>query len=130
MSTITPIVMPKWGLEMREGTVVAWRVDEGARMAEQQRAASDRDDVVVEYTGVDRRGILLREHRARGVEPMSPRHRLAGLAGLARHVARRRDARGFDVAGHAYAAQAPVAFGLCAPLGVSRASMRRADEPV
>ena len=30
---ITPIVMPKWGLEMREGTVSAWLVDEGTRIA-------------------------------------------------------------------------------------------------
>jgi pyruvate dehydrogenase E2 component (dihydrolipoamide acetyltransferase) len=33
MSSITPIVMPKWGLEMREGTVTAWLVEEGARIA-------------------------------------------------------------------------------------------------
>lgn len=33
MSTITPIVMPKWGLEMREGTITAWLVDEGAEIA-------------------------------------------------------------------------------------------------
>ena len=33
MSTITPIVMPKWGLEMREGTVTAWLVEEGREIA-------------------------------------------------------------------------------------------------
>ncbi|HPO19384.1 MAG TPA: acetoin dehydrogenase dihydrolipoyllysine-residue acetyltransferase subunit, partial [Rubrivivax sp.] len=30
---ITPLVMPKWGLEMRQGTVSGWLVDEGTRIA-------------------------------------------------------------------------------------------------
>jgi len=30
---ITPLVMPKWGLEMREGTIAGWMVDEGTRLA-------------------------------------------------------------------------------------------------
>lgn len=32
MAAITPIVMPKWGLEMREGTVQDWLVREGERI--------------------------------------------------------------------------------------------------
>ena len=32
MSAITPIVMPKWGLEMREGTISAWLVENGTRI--------------------------------------------------------------------------------------------------
>ena len=31
-SAITPLIMPKWGLEMREGTIAGWLVDEGRRI--------------------------------------------------------------------------------------------------
>jgi pyruvate dehydrogenase E2 component (dihydrolipoamide acetyltransferase) len=29
---ITPLIMPKWGLEMREGTIAGWLVEEGTRI--------------------------------------------------------------------------------------------------
>src|SRR5262249_24334220 len=32
MAGITPIVMPKWGLAMKEGTIVAWLVEDGAQI--------------------------------------------------------------------------------------------------
>jgi pyruvate dehydrogenase E2 component (dihydrolipoamide acetyltransferase) len=32
-SGITPIIMPKWGLNMKEGTVVSWLVDEGTEIS-------------------------------------------------------------------------------------------------
>ena len=31
-SVITPLVMPKWGLEMREGTIAGWLVEVGDRI--------------------------------------------------------------------------------------------------
>ena len=31
-SAITPIIMPKWGLEMREGTIADWLVDVGTQI--------------------------------------------------------------------------------------------------
>ena len=67
-------------------------VEVGALVAEQHAVLADADHVIVEYAGVDGRGILLRENGSRRIEAMPPGDRGERLVRLARRKARRRDA--------------------------------------
>ena len=50
-------------------------LDPGLLVAEEERAVTDGDDVVVKHTGVDCGGELLREHAVRGIDPVTARER-------------------------------------------------------
>ena len=63
--------------------VEAGAIREGLLVREQDMLVGDRDDVVVEGAGGDRRFGLADEQGARRIEPVQPRDRAAGLAMLA-----------------------------------------------
>lgn len=57
---ITPIVMPKWGLEMREGTVQDWLVKEGERIAVGQAIVEVETDKISNAVEAADAGLLRR----------------------------------------------------------------------
>jgi pyruvate dehydrogenase E2 component (dihydrolipoamide acetyltransferase) len=61
MSTITPIAMPKWGLEMREGTVTAWLVEEGAQISVGQPIVDVETDKISNTYEAGDAGLLRRQ---------------------------------------------------------------------
>ena len=76
---ITPIVMPKWGLEMREGTVSAWLVDEGTRIAVGQPILDVETDKISNAVEAPDPG-LLRRQVARAGETLPVKALLGVLA--------------------------------------------------
>lgn len=76
---ITPIVMPKWGLEMREGTVSGWLVDEGTRIAVGQAILDVETDKISNAVEAPDPG-LLRRQVARAGETLPVKALLAVLA--------------------------------------------------
>ena len=66
MSAITPIVMPKWGLSMKEGTLTTWLVDEGASIRVGQAIMEVETDKIVGVVEAGDAGVLRRKVGAPG----------------------------------------------------------------
>ncbi|MEY2687966.1 MAG: Dihydrolipoyllysine-residue acetyltransferase component of acetoin cleaving system [Pseudomonadota bacterium] len=79
---ITPIVMPKWGLEMREGTIAAWLVEEGTRIAVGQPILDVETDKISNAVEAPDPG-LLRRRVARSGDTLPVKALLGVLAELA-----------------------------------------------
>jgi pyruvate dehydrogenase E2 component (dihydrolipoamide acetyltransferase) len=66
MAGITPIVMPKWGLSMKEGTVMAWLVEEGAQIRVGQEILEVETDKIANAVEAPDAGRLRRRLAAEG----------------------------------------------------------------
>lgn len=60
MPVIHPITLPKWGLEMAEGTVSAWHLDEGAALEKGAELVDIETDKIVNSLESDVAGVLRR----------------------------------------------------------------------
>ena len=78
-AVITPVVMPKWGLEMREGTIAGWLVDEGARIAVGQPIVDVETDKISNAVEAPDPGLLRRKLAKEG-ETLPVKALLAVLA--------------------------------------------------
>jgi len=66
MAAITPIVMPKWGLSMVEGTVVSWLVEEGAQITVGMPILEVESDKIANAVEAPDPGLLRRRLAAEG----------------------------------------------------------------
>lgn len=66
MAGITPIVMPKWGLSMKEGTVTAWLVDEGTEITVGMPILEVETDKIANAVEAPDPGLLRRKLAAEG----------------------------------------------------------------
>ena len=66
MPDIHPITLPKWGLEMTEGTVVAWHVEEGALIEKGVELCDIETEKIVNTLDAERAGVLRRRLGAVG----------------------------------------------------------------
>ncbi|MHA7875219.1 2-oxo acid dehydrogenase subunit E2 [Roseivivax sp.] len=60
MTEITPITLPKWGLEMSEGTVTGWHLSEGDSAEKGAELVDVETDKIVNVVELDRPGTLRR----------------------------------------------------------------------
>jgi pyruvate dehydrogenase E2 component (dihydrolipoamide acetyltransferase) len=63
---ITPLVMPKWGLSMKEGTLSAWHVEEGQTIAPGQEIMDVETDKIANAVEAADGGLLRRRIGAVG----------------------------------------------------------------
>jgi pyruvate dehydrogenase E2 component (dihydrolipoamide acetyltransferase) len=60
MSAIHPVTLPKWGLEMHEGTIAAWHVAEGAAVEKGADLVDIETDKIVNTLDAERAGTVRR----------------------------------------------------------------------
>lgn len=77
MARITPIVMPKWGLSMKEGTVTAWLVEEGAQISVGMPILEVETDKIANAVEAPDPGVLRR--KTAGVGDLLPVKALLGV---------------------------------------------------
>jgi pyruvate dehydrogenase E2 component (dihydrolipoamide acetyltransferase) len=60
MSDLKPFAMPKWGIEMEEGTIAEWRVEEGKPFAKGDVIALIETDKITNEVEAEADGCLVR----------------------------------------------------------------------
>ncbi len=63
---IRPLTMPKWGLSMKEGKVVAWHITEGAQISPGDEIADVETDKILAAVEAQQAGVLRRRVAAEG----------------------------------------------------------------